>query len=251
MSKYFISIFLLVSGIAFSQKSASINDTVVVHKEKYGLRVGADLSKLLRTGLDDNYKGLELVGDIRVSKKIFIAAELGTEEKTTEEDNFTFSTKGTYLKAGFDYNLYENWYGMQNLIHAGMRVGIGTFTQTLESYRIYNTNQGWNESGIPGENLLGEYDGLSAQWAEFVLGIKAELFANIYLSASVRLNYLVNDKAANEFPNLYIPGFNKVTDGSSFGVGYNYTLTYMIPIIKKNKQNRKKDEDKEKDAPKN
>ena len=31
---------------------------------------------------------------------------------------------------------------------------------------------------------------------------------------------------------LYIPGFNRTYDGS-FGVGFNYTVSYFIPIYKK------------------
>ena len=40
--------------------------------QKYGLRAGLELSKLLRTSLDDDYTGLELVGDYRLSEKLFV-----------------------------------------------------------------------------------------------------------------------------------------------------------------------------------
>lgn len=247
MLRFSIKLILALFAVsALSQENKQSADTVV-HKEKYGLRVGIDLSKPLRAALDENYKGLELVGDIRISQKFFVAAELGTEEKTTQEDNFTFFTKGSYLKAGFDYNAYENWYGMQNMIHAGLRVGVGTFSHTLNEYTIYNSNQFWQENSIPGEAFLGDYDGLSAQWLELVVGLKAELFANLYLGASLRINYLVNEKESDIFPNLYIPGFNKVTDGSRFGAGYNYTITYFIPVLKiakKKAEKKKKTEEK-------
>jgi hypothetical protein len=49
---------------------------------------------------------------------------------------------------------------------------------------------------------------------------------------SLRLNQLVTNKKPNNFDNLYIPGFNKTYDGT-FGVGFNYTVSYFIPIYKK------------------
>jgi hypothetical protein len=43
---------------------------------------------------------------------LYIAAEIGTEEKITDEDFFNFKSSGSYIKAGIDINSYENWYGM-------------------------------------------------------------------------------------------------------------------------------------------
>ncbi len=235
MLRFFISIIVLFfCCVSWSQKA--IKDSIKP-SEKYGIRVGADVSKLLRTVLDDNYSGFELVGDYRVSKNMYVAAELGTEENTTEEDLYSFTTNGSYIKLGFDYNTYNNWFGMQNLVTIGMRYGLSTFSQTLNSYNIYNTNQFFNEGNIPGDNteLLGEFSGLNAQWVEGVIGVKVELFSNLYLGATVRVNFLVSDKAPDEFPNLWIPGFNRVNNDSSVGVGYNYTLSYLIPIFRKAK----------------
>jgi hypothetical protein len=77
--------------------------------------VGIDLFKL--TGLyDEGYKGIEFVGDYRLTKKYFLAAEIGNENKTTDDDRLNFTTKGSYLKVGFDYNAYENWLDMENII---------------------------------------------------------------------------------------------------------------------------------------
>ena len=68
--------------------------------------------------------------------------------------------------------------------------------------------------------------------------LKAELFNNLYLGFSLRLNYLVSNKRPENFDNLYIPGFNRTYDGK-FGAGLNYTISYFIPIYKKNKEVKK------------
>ena len=93
-----------------------------------------------------------------------------------------------------------------------------------------------------GSDVAQEFSGLSASWLEAVVGLKAELFANIYLGASVRIGFLVSNKEPDNFRNLWIPGFNKVTDGSKFGVGYNYSMTYFLPLYKKAKKIKEKEE---------
>ena len=65
-------------------------------------------------------------------------------------------------------------------------------------------------------------------------GLKVETFNNVYLGFSLRLNKLLSDSKPDNFDTLFIPGFNKVTDDNTFGSGFNYTLTYSIPLRKKN-----------------
>jgi hypothetical protein len=205
-------------------------DSIFQKTDRYGLRVGVDLYKLTRGLYDNNYKGLEIVGDYRLTKKYFLAAEIGNENKTTDDDRVNFTTKGSYLKAGFDYNGYQNWLNMENIISIGLRYGFSTFNQELNNYRIYNANPYFQETPIIQSGQ--KFDGLSASWIEVVAGIKAKVFNNVFVGFSLRLNRLVSNKEPENFSNLYIPGFNRTYDGS-FGVGLNYTVTYFVPIYKK------------------
>ena len=217
----------------------------IVYTQPYGLRVGVDLSRLIRSFLNEDYTGLELTGDYRLSQNLYLAAELGNEERTQREELgnennpnrtilYEYTTSGSYLKAGVDFNTYENWYGMNNTIFIGGRLGLSSHSQTLTSYRLFESNRYWNPGELPaGSAQLGEYKGLSASWVEFLFGIKAELFANLYLGASVRLGLLLGNKESGSLPNLWVPGFNKITEGSRFGAGYNYSITYLIPLYRK------------------
>lgn len=197
---------------------------------RYGLRVGVDLYKLTRALYDKDYKGIEFVGDYRLTKKYFLAAELGNENKTTDDTRLNFTTKGSYLKAGFDYNGYENWLDMENIISIGLRYGFSTFNQELNSYKIYNANPYFGE--MPAIASGEKFNGLTASWIEVVAGVKAKVFDNVFMGFSLRLNRLVSNKKPGNFDNLYIPGFNRTYDGD-FGVGFNYTVTYFIPLYKK------------------
>ena len=75
-----------------------------------------------------------------------------------------------------------------------------------------------------------EQDALSARWVEVVTGIKVKMINNIYMGFSLRLNRLMSDIRPDNFDNLYIPGFNKKTDENVWGAGFNYTITYAIPV---------------------
>ena len=210
---------------------AKADSIIPVKKDRYGIRVGVDLYKLTRGFYDKNYKGIELVGDYRLTKNYFAAAELGSENKTTEDDRLNTTTKGTYIKVGFDYNAYKNWLDMENIISIGLRAGFSTFSQELNSYKIYNSNPYWGE--IPWKPSGEKFSGLTAGWIEVVAGVKVKVYNNIFVGFSLRMNTLFFDKKPSEnFENLYIPGFNRTYAGN-FGAGFNYTVTYFVPLYKK------------------
>lgn len=210
----------------------STKDSIKI-KEKYGLRVGGDIGKLVRSFVDDDYTGFEIMADFRLKKKLYIAAEIGIEEKNTITDYLNVTTNGSYLKAGIDYNMYQNWLDMDNMIYAGFRVGASTFSQNLNSYTVYTTNQYWSPQFSATDTK--EFSGLTAFWGEIILGIKAELFTNLYLGLNVQLKVLASETEPDNFENIYIPGFNKTYDSSGIGTGFSYNLTYRIPLYKKDK----------------
>ena len=173
MLKY---IFSLTLGCVSFVGTAQVKDTAkVVYPERYGLRLGVDLHRLARTFYETDYRGLELVGDYRLTRRFYIAGELGNEDKTVDDDRLNFTTKGTYFKAGFDYNSFENWLDMENMIYVGMRYGVSSFSQTLNSYKIYDPTNYYGETVITSGE---KFNGLTASWIEVIGGIKAELFNN-------------------------------------------------------------------------
>lgn len=238
MYKFFIKsivLLLLFSTIATAQeKKKTVKDTLV-YKQKYGLRLGLDVSKLAFTFFDDNYTGFEIMGDYRLTKKIYLAGEIGNEERTLENEVLNNTTKGSYFKGGIDLNFYKNWLDMENMIYVGFRGGASTFSQTLNSYRIYDVNhQYWNDDLFTVEEGT-EFSGLTAIWAEIIIGIKAEVFNNFYAGINAQLKGLITETAPDNFENLYIPGFNRTYDSGRFGVGFGLNLSYLIPIFKKDK----------------
>ncbi len=231
MYKYLISFcFLFVFACGYAQQ----NDTEkpkdsIVYKTNYGFRLGIDLSKPIRAMLQDNYSGLELVGDYRFSKSWYAAAEIGTEEFTTKEDFTNSTSKGNYIRLGVNYNSYKNWLDMNNEIFIGFRYGFATFEQTLNSYQVNIGN-----TVLPSQTITTPIteDGLTAHWSEIQVGFKAEIYDNIFMSFSGSYKIMVSVKDPVNFKTHYAPGFNRVY-ASNTGFGFNYTISYLIPFRKK------------------
>jgi len=54
---------------------------------------------------------------------------------------------------------------------------------------------------------------------------------------------MISQDEPENMQNLYVPGFYKTFDSNSIGVGYGYTVSYMIPLFKKAKTKKKKEEE--------
>ncbi len=227
-------IFILLISLGFHSSAIfaqQVRDTDTVDaREKYGLRVGIDLTKPVRTFIEEDYQGLELTADYRLYENIYLAGEIGNEQNVISEPNVTASAKGSYIKLGGNYNFYNNWTGMQNIIFVGARYGFATFSSELREFSIYDRDP-YFEPDIRTEDR--EFSNLTAGWLELQLGTKVEVLNNLYLGVHVQLKRMVNETEPTNFDNLYIPGFNRTYDGSSVGVGYGYSISYLIPLYKR------------------
>ena len=126
--------FVFVNLYAQKEKQPTKIKDTIVYKTGFGLRIGIDVSKPFVSIFDKSYSGLELVGDYRITKRWYIATELGYEKEITFEDFNSSTSKGSYIRLGVNYNAYKNWLDMNNKIFVGFRYGLSLFDQTLNSY---------------------------------------------------------------------------------------------------------------------
>lgn len=228
MLRYIISFFILINVISvFSQEEKDS-----IFKSTYGMKIGIDLSKQIRMLTEPDYKGIVVIGDYRLLDKLFLAFEMGTEEKFIENEVLSFNTKGSFIKIGANYNVFNNFENLENEIYVGFRVSSSKFDHQLNSFTIYSKDQYWNQNKIENTEFFKD---LSATWFELIFGFNAEVFNNTYMGLSLRLKRLLSQKEPTNFRNLYIPGFNKVLENNKVGVGLTYTVQFQIPIYKKKK----------------
>ena len=135
------------------------------------------ISKLIKTTVRNDYTAFEINADYKFAKKYYVAGEIGHENHLIDETQINLNTKGSYLKIGVDYNAYQNWLNMENAIYAGLRYGFSSFSQTLNSYSIFNTDDYWQENNII--DTTQTFDGSSSHWVELIFGIKAEVLKNV------------------------------------------------------------------------
>lgn len=234
MYKFIISLFLFfVFGSGFAQETeiekSELEQDSIVYKTAYGLRLGADISKPIKSTIDGFYNsGFEIIGDYRISKRFYVAAELGYEDETNQEDYTNSRAKGSYARLGFNYNAYDNWLDMNNEIFVGYRYGFSLFKQTLNSYTPNIGNEYFPANTIT-PNTTAD---LSTHWSELMVGAKVETFSNLFVGFSFSYKILMGVKEQEGFKTLYSPGFNRIFD-SGTGFGFNYTISYLIPFSKK------------------
>ena len=131
MSKYFISLIsFLFMNITLGNVSL-VNDTI----EKFGVRAGIDINKIVKSATDDDYKGLSISGDIRLKESFYVYSEIGNEEKEINSNYINSSVKGTYVKFGVNFKL-NNDIRTQNIVYSGLNVGYSNFDQNINSYTI-------------------------------------------------------------------------------------------------------------------
>ena len=171
MSRFFTSVILTLT---FNSFSASTNDTI----EKFGIRAGIDIQKIIKSTTDNDYTGLSISGDIRLKEYLYIFSELGNEEKIISNYYLNSTVKGTYLKCGVNFKL-NNDIRTQNIVYSGFNLGFSQFDQRINSYTIYNTSSiYWGESNITEAVNLTD---LKAFWLELVFGLKTEILSLIHI----------------------------------------------------------------------
>ncbi len=240
-----IVIYCFIISSSLLGLSAQVQDTITNTKRlnnTYGLRIGLDLNKPVTTFTNDKYTGFEIIGDYRLSKNLYLAGELGNEERTLAEDAINSTTKGSFIRAGIDYNAHKNLIGMRNLIFVGFRYGFSTFDQTLNSFGVVQQDDFFDNPERP-SGLSSS--GLTAHWAEFVMGIKAEVLQNIFIGFTLSVKRMFADEKPDGFDNFFIPGFAKTNDTTEFANGFSYHISYYIPFYKKRKKEKKAKEDSE------
>ena len=193
------------------------------------LSIGIDLYRPIYSNINDDDLSYELITTLRIFEDFSIASEIGSLDRYIEDENVNFTSSGEYIKFGFDYNLYNNWTGMDNSIYLGIRFATSNFNNKIDNYTVRNPDSYWSNTVTDGYEVV-NHSNQNANWLEFLVGIKVETIKNIYFGISLRLNRLLSNSSPNNFNNLYIPGFNKVTDDNSWGSGFNYTLTYSLPL---------------------
>lgn len=191
----------------------------------YGPRIGIDLSRFAYIFATPSQVGAELTLDAEVFNNIFPVFEMGYSQLSESEDQFDYSSKGSYARAGMDYNLLA--VGDRSIHHSitmGFRYGISLFSHQADHVLI--------PSDYWGDFILASYENkLTGNWFELVGGIKSEVVPNLFLGWSVRYKILLNPNMDPLVTPHIVPGYGNGTADRGFGLSY--MICYKIPLLKK------------------
>lgn len=203
-----------------AEKTISPSDTIPY---KYGLRIGIDLAGPINMLIDNDHKLFKGNFDVRVYKKYFVSGEFGYEEYKYVTENLKYTTDGSFIMLGGDYDMLGYTPGRNDLLAFGARYGFSKLNQTVDEYRVQNAY--WHEDTYI-NNI--ETQEAYAHWINIRLGLKVEVLHNFYLGLSGGVNFLFYDTNLDNFDNLYIPGFGENKNNKSWI--FNYTVMYLLPF---------------------
>ena len=188
MLKYFISTLVTLSCIAIETNATVANDSL----KKFGIRIGTDLQKIIRSASSQEYNGISLNADIRFKESIFLFSEIGNEKKMVEYSSVDSEISGNYIKLGLQFKLNKDIIGLRNLIYSSFGFGISSFDQTISRYNIYNIYSDlWGEFTNTDAIIL---KNLNANWIEIGFGVKTEILNNLFLGIELQLKNLIYQK---------------------------------------------------------
>lgn len=196
----------------------------VVHMQG-GLRVGLDLSRIVTSIYYPYRKEGTAVADLRLNSDLYAAAEVGYTNTPYSDANYTYKGSGAFITLGIDYNFMKRLYPSEkNMFFGGIRYGFSHLTYEVPTYKI--TSSYW------GNDLTGSIPktSVNAHWVELVLGLKAEVLKNFFLSWSLHERIMINNVKSDEFTPLVIPGFGSGSKKSVFDM--QYTVSYLFPLYK-------------------
>ena len=191
----------------------------------YGPRIGIDIARFVNIFADPSEFGAELSVDAEVAHNIYPVIEIGYSQISENRELFHYSSKGTYTRAGVDYNLLPpKDRSVHHSITIGFRYGLSLFNHRVEDAVI--PGDYW------GDNTLDSYENnLTGHWFELVSGVKTELVPNFFLGWLVRYKKLLNPDMDPLVAPQLVPGYGNGSLDSSFG--FSYYILYKIPLFKR------------------
>ncbi len=217
ISGYIISTALLLALL----QTVAGQDTL----RTYGPRIGIDLARFVYVFADPSEIGAELSVDVEVYNNIFPVFEIGYNNISETEELFSYSSGGTYARAGMDYNFLKvKDRSVHHSITVGFRYGVSIFSHRVEDAHV--------PSGYWGDLPVDSYENnLTGNWLELVAGLKTEVASNLFLGWSFRYKILLNPEMDPHVTPELIPGYGSGSKDREFG--FTYSIFYKIPLLKR------------------
>ncbi len=225
------SLCCLVPVKAQEEQTAQSDETVKkikVNKQKnqvlQGIGISVDLFGIGAKIFDSDYLSSEIAVEATLRNGFLPIVEIGfgTSDMTDDDKDISYKTSAPYFRLGLNYD-FTHKKNTFYAIYGGLRYGFCSLSYDISAPDM--TDPVW------GGNVGFNYESISctAQWAELVVGIRAQIWKNLHMGWSVRYK---RELSVSEHPNAnpyYIPGYG-THDSVQFGATYN--IIYYLPFNK-------------------
>ncbi len=209
----FFSLILTATAI-----SAQVIDSLPKRK---ALIFGVELSGPVIYAVDNNNLNYEGYVALRLNHKYYIVGEGGYGNFKYDQYNYNCENRGVFIRLGTDINLLKTNKDIGNhYVGIGLRYGLSIFKQETPWFK-YENYWGEIESDIPEKIISGHFLALSG-------GIKAEVFDNVFIGWTIRVNMMLYNSSGKENKPVFIPGMGG-TDGT-IEPGISFHLAWQIPL---------------------
>ncbi len=201
------------SSVLFAQ-----NDTIY-HP---ALRIGFDVSGPARQLVEPETSTMELSLDYEWMENFFAVLEAGILNVQIEKESHIYQADGKFFRAGADFNLLGPQPGSLNdLVLISLRYGFSTMDHKAPYILIPDPFWGDHRSSLSPEKFR-------AHWLEAGLGLKTELFRNLFIGWGLRGRLLLSKTREPEMEPYFIGGFGKSNNNTSLMLHYH--IAYRIPF---------------------
>jgi hypothetical protein len=213
-------IYVLFSSLLLTAAAISAQEADSLPNRK-ALIFGVELTGPVIYAIDNNWLNYEAYVALRLNHKFYIVGEGGYSNYKYDQYNYSCENRGAFMRIGTDINLLktEKETG-NNFVGIGFRYGLAIFKQETPWFK-YENYWGEIESEIPEKIVHGHFLSLSG-------GIKAELFDNIFIGWTIRVNMMLYNSSGKENRPVSIPGMGG-TDGT-IEPGISFHLAWQIPL---------------------
>jgi len=215
------------------QKSVDKPMEIVVAEKKnvfveHDLRIGIDMHNYILGIMTPYRTGIDLNLEYNLTHDLSVLVEGGYNYFERENVRVSYISKGSYIRAGVDYNLREDMGANdRDFYYIGARYGFSLFEQEVPEYVLVNGFWGHSIGHMSNEEAY-------AHWFEMVSGFKVEIIKNWYLGMNLRLKFFIHRSKGGIEPVQYVPGYSQ--NYNSAVLDFNYTISYNIPLNYKKKK---------------
>ncbi|MFO7874696.1 MAG: DUF6048 family protein [Bacteroidales bacterium] len=215
---FFLTLVIVISPLLAAGDETDGNDTLYVPSVKLGF----DVSGFARKLVEPETLTAELSVDYEWQEYIFGVVEAGMLTVDVEKQSHTYQTEGRFIRAGVDFNIFKPpGHSSQEGIFVSGRYGYGTLEQRAPYILIHDPFWGDYETSI-------ESDRYRAHWLEAGIGLKTELWRNLFLGWSLRGRLLLAGTSDPDMEPYFIGGFGK--NGGSTSLMLHYSIYYRVPF---------------------